>query len=189
MVEPKVSNRKRYRLLVLSPFCFVFIIGLVLLFSMTLDVVLQQGWLIAPDVYNSNKLILSVRLSEFMGLSAFFVSVLFYIRIRFFNNSFSATPMIHKALLRGYSRRRWIARSIIGLVIGIICLFLPHMLVVRLVLHYEMQNSLGFILFTQLFQLMGHAGGAMIFTLHALQLEKVLFHFSAFEADLVKFDV
>ena len=73
---------------------------------------------------------------------------------------------------------------VFGISIGLLCIFLSHILVIRLTVHFEMQESLGFILLPQVFQLLGPAGGSLILLSYGLVLEKALRFFPHLEYDL-----
>ena len=165
----------------------VLLFGLAVLAVLLLDIWLRTGLFFDPEAFQKNKLLLPIEFSKIMGPAAFGMTILFYLRARLSINlrNDELLVLMHKAILLGYSRRRWILRSMFVVGIGLPCLFLAHIVVIRFTLHFNMQDSLSFILLPQLFlEVGGLAGVSFALMSYSLVFEKTIRFFPHLEHDL-----
>lgn len=173
-----------------SLFNLLLIVGLSLTALIAIDAHLATGILVDADEFQSNKLLLPAIFSRLIGLPALGLTMLFYLRIRLpLNICCDDIPVLaHKALLLTTTRRRWIGRAAFVSIIGLLCIFLSHIVVIRIVLHFEKQESLGFILLPQIFAIIAVATGPLFLITYALVLEKVTRCFDSFEENVGRID-
>jgi hypothetical protein len=167
-------------------FNVLLVVGTVLVASIVIDAQLATGLLVDADEFQHNKLLLPTTFSRLIGLPALVLTVLSYLRVRLFIDICrdDIPVLTHDAILLTTSQHRWIVRSLLAMFIGLLCIFISHILVVQITLHYEKQGSLAFILIPQAFAIGAVAAGPVFLITYALVLEKATRHFAAFEENL-----
>lgn len=163
------------------------LVGFLLIGAILLDAQLATGVLIDAEKFEHNNLLLPVTFVHVIALPALVLTFLFYLRIRLqIVICHDDIPVLaHKALLLTTGRRRWIGRSLFGIAISVLCFFAAHIVVIKLTLHFDMQNSLVFILIPQVFfGVGGPAIGALGLIAYSLVLEKAIRCYPALQENL-----
>lgn len=162
-------------------------IGAVLLSVLVLDIFLGTSIFIDLQSFQNNKLFLSVTYSRIVVPALFGIAIIFYLRLRLaINMRHNTIPiMIHRALLLSYPRWRWIVRALFFISICALTAVFNHIVVIRFVMHFDMQDSFLFVLLTQIAIVLGLAPVPAFIMSYALVLEKVIRFFPEFTDDLL----
>jgi hypothetical protein len=164
----------------------VLLAGVALVGTIILDAHLAIGLLVDAAEFQQNKLLLPVTFSRLIGPPAFMLSLLFYLRMRVGIDICRDDIPVggRKPWMLTTSRRKWIERALIIVLISPLCIFVSHIVVIQITLHYEQQDSLAFLLLPQAFGVAAVATGAICLPFAALILEKAIRSFPSFQENL-----
>lgn len=165
----------------------VMVVSTALLGVLLIDLLSKTGLFIDTQAFSKDKLILPVTFSKLIAWPVLALSILFYLRIRFpLNIRDDSIPIImHRSLLVGYSRKRWLLRCLIAFFGAYAGIFTTHIFVSRFVMHFDKQDNLIFILVTQIVPIVGVSAGAVLLVSYMLVFEKVIRFFPQFDQDLL----
>lgn len=165
----------------------IILVGMGLLIILFLDVISKTAFFIDPQQFNDNKLVFPIVFSQLTSGPVFLLSLLFYLRIRLTTDiqQEKVPILMNRALLVGYTKRRWILRSLFIISVCIACTFLSHGVIIRFVNHFNQQDNFIFIFLSQLAVVIAFGIFSVGMVSYALVLEKAARFFSAFELDLL----
>ena len=163
-------------------------IGYLFLVLLVVDIYFASGILIDPKAFVGDKLLLPQVLTHLVAWPALLTTLMFYLRIRLrLSIKNDAIPVfMHRALLIGYSKPRWLWRVSFGIAVGLVGIFAPHIFIIRFAQHFHQQENIWLILALEgFFGVLGPAYGGLIFVSYALIAEKVIRFFPEFEKELL----
>jgi hypothetical protein len=163
-------------------------VGYVLFVSLVADAYLRSGFLIDPQELDHNRLLFAVTYSHLIGWPALILTIAFYLRIRLpLDIKTDAIPVLmNRALLVGYSKKRWLLRVVLLGGLSLAAIFFAQMVAIRVTHHFHQEENIWFIAtLTSLFGVWGPATAGMVFISYACVAEKVIRFFPEFERDLL----
>ncbi|MBI2233602.1 MAG: hypothetical protein HYU57_01100 [Micavibrio aeruginosavorus] len=164
-------------------------LGFYLFIALLIDALLRTGLFIDDVRLDENKLLFPDVLLNLLSPLNLIITAVFYLRIRLpLKMRDDEIPvMMHRALLIGYSQRRWLWRCTYLIALSLPVFWVADTITVRFVLHFHQQDNFLFVIIsTAFFVVSGSAACAVFCISYVLVLEKVLRFFPEFEQDLLK---
>lgn len=163
-------------------------VGIAVLSALLIDIYFKTSFLIEAEAFARNKLVLTATFSKIIALPSLALSIIFYLRARLSGPIQHANlPLrLQKELATRYTRFRWLANSVVGITVGVMGLFLSHILIVRLIIHFKMQHSFMFILFVEVIHILVIAMCVSAPVVWGLTFEKVKRFYPEFHEELMR---
>ena len=167
-------------------FYFMVFAGTCVLAAFALDVWLDAGVFIDPEVFARGKPRILWRFTLYMAFPSFFISLLYYLRIRLgFDIRNQAVPITtHKQLFLGGSRGLWFVRALGGTAVGFVDITCTHLPAASLITHYRLHTQTEVVFLGAFFLVLIDAAGAFYLVASALLWEKTIRFFPDLERQL-----
>ena len=163
-----------------------FFVGMAIFIILCADVFLKTGFLLNATDFYSSPLVLSEKFSNIFSIPCLFFTLLLYLRVRIFLNlKEDQTPFFARLeLFETLSKNKFVAYSVLMFFLFTLVMFFSHIIVMRLVVHFDKQGSVFFVLFVQFLAIFAIAIVPAVIASWAIILEKTLRFFPELRRDI-----
>lgn len=149
------------------------------------DILLSLDFFISKESFMDDKTLLFSKSSQALGPLGFVFAIVFYLRIRLsvdIQNT-KIPYMVGSRHLEAAGKKKWVMNNFCLAVAGFVMIFVSDLAPRQIVEHYQMQESLLFVMVAYVLQLICLIYGPLVLVHFSLVLEKVLRFFKSLKDD------